>query len=322
MDEKAVIKTNALTKYYGKSRGIENLTFKVKKGEIFGLLGPNGAGKTTTIRVLLDLIRRTSGEAQVFGLDVKQHSTEIRRRTAYLPGELGFYKDKTVRKNLQFLLRMYNKPVPNRRIEELAERLDLTLDRKVKELSKGNKQKIGIILTFAPETELLILDEPTSGLDPFITNDYYNILYEQQKEAGTTVLLSSHLLGEVEKVAHRVGIIREGTIVESDSVDHLKEIALKKVNIIFPTTSELQEFNSKINTEIVDTVQTSGTNVSLTVSRENVTEILDVIRQVRNISDLDIETPDLEDIFMKYYETSPSSAGSLEKDEVKDEEVD
>ncbi len=317
MDENFVIKTKALTKYYGKSRGIENLTFEVKKGEIFGLLGPNGAGKTTTIRVLLNFIRRTSGEAQVFGLDVKQHSTEIRRRTAYLPGDLGFYKDKTVRKNLQFLLKMYNKPVPNRKIEELAERIDLVLDRKVKELSKGNKQKIGIVLTFAPETELLIVDEPTSGLDPFITAEYYKILYEQQKNFGSTVLLSSHLLGEVEKVAHRVGIIREGTIVELDSVQSLKKIALKEITIEFPTALELQKFNSKIPTGIVDNLRTSETSVSLTVSRENLTEIIDILGQVGKVSDLEIQSPDLEDIFMKYYDTSSSSVGSLEKDNIK-----
>jgi len=158
MKDQVVISTKALTKYYGKDRGIENLTLEVNKGEIFGLLGPNGAGKTTTIRVLLDFIRKTSGEAQIFGLDVKQHSTEIRRRTAYLPGDLGFYENKTARKNLEFLLKLYGKPVPNKRIEELAERIELDLDRKVKELSKGNKQKIGIILTFAPETELLIVN--------------------------------------------------------------------------------------------------------------------------------------------------------------------
>ena len=319
MSKNIIIQTKNLTKYYGKSRGIENLTFEVNKGEIFGLLGPNGAGKTTTIRVLLDFIRRTSGEAQVFGLDVKQHSTEIRRRTAYLPGELGFYEDKTVRKNLQFLLKMYNKPVPNRKIEELAERIDLTLDRKVKELSKGNKQKIGIVLTFAPETELLIVDEPTAGLDPFITAEYYKILYEQQKDFGTTVLLSSHLLGEVEKVAHRVGIIREGTIVESDSVQSLKKIALKEITIEFPTALELQKFNSKIPTGIVDNLRTSETSVSLTVSRENLTEIINVLGQVGKVSDLEIQSPDLEEIFMKYYETSSSSAGSLEKDNIKAE---
>jgi len=322
MSKNIIIQTKNLTKYYGKSRGIENLTFEVNKGEIYGLLGPNGAGKTTTIRVLLDFIRRTSGEAKVFGLDVKQHSTEIRRRTSYLPGDLGFYENKTARRNLEFLLKLYKKPVPHRRIEELAERIELALDRKVKELSKGNKQKVGIILTFALETELLIVDEPTSGLDPFITNEYYKILYEQQKESGTTVLLSSHLLGEVEKVAHRVGIIREGTIVEADTVANLKKLALKRINIKFPTTSEVQELNSKIPTEIANNIQISGTDISLTVSRDNLQEILDVIREVRNFSDLDIESPDLEEIFMKYYETGQSGAGSFKTSEIKNEESD
>ena len=321
MEEKAVIKTEALTKYYGSSRGIENLTLEVREGEIFGLLGPNGAGKTTTIRILLDFIRRTSGEAEVFGLDVKQHSTEIRRRTAYLPGELGFYENKTARRNLEFLLKMYKKPVPYRRIEELAERVELSLDRKVKELSKGNKQKIGIVLTFAPETDLLVVDEPTSGLDPFITKEYYNILHEQQEERGTTVLLSSHLLGEVEAVAHRVGIIREGTIVELDSIQNLKKFALKNFMIEFNTDLEVQQFISKIPPKIVDNLRTDGMNVTFMISRDNLTELIRILSQAGNIHDLEIESPDLEDIFMKYYETGQSGAGSLKTNKIQKEEV-
>ena len=322
MKDQIVISTKALTKYYGQSRGIENLTLEVNKGEIFGLLGPNGAGKTTTIRVLLDFIRKTSGEAQVFGLDVKEHSTEIRRRTAYLPGELGFYENKTARRNLEFFLKIYNKPVPNRRIEELAERIELALDRKVNELSKGNKQKIGIVLTFAPETELLIVDEPTAGLDPFITKEYYNILHEQQEEMGTTVLLSSHLLGEVEEFAHRVGIIREGTIVEVDSVQNLKKMALKKMKIEFHTDLEVQQFTSTIPTGIVEDLRTDGKSIILTFSRENLIEIIGVLNQVGKVRDLDIKSPDLEDIFMKYYETSQSGAGSLKTRKIQNEEVD
>jgi len=304
MSEEIVISTKNLTKFYGKSRGIDNLTFEVKKGEIYGLLGPNGAGKTTTIRVLLDFIRRTSGEAHVFGLDVKKDSTEILSRTSYLPGELGLYENKTVRKNLNYLLALYNRPVPKRKIEELADRIELELDRKVKELSKGNKQKVGIVLTFAPENELLIVDEPTSGLDPFITAEYYRILYEQQKEIGTTVLLSSHLLGEVEKVAHRVGIIREGTIVESDTVEHLKKLALKKMKIEFTSADNVQSFSSKIPTGTVENIITNETSVTFTIIRENLSTIIDIIGQVGKVRDLDIESPDLEDIFMKYYETS------------------
>ena len=310
MDENIVISTKNLTKYYGKSRGIENLSFEVKKGEIFGLLGPNGAGKTTTIRVLLDFIRRTSGEAQIFGLDVKKNNNDILNRVSYLPGELGLYENKTVRKNLKYLLGLYNNPAPKRKIEELAERIGLELDRKVKELSKGNKQKVGIVLTFAPENELLIVDEPTSGLDPFITVEYYKILHEQQKEIGTTVLLSSHLLGEVEKVAHRVGIIREGTIVESDSVEHLKKLALKKIKVEFDTASELQKFNSNLPPGIgSNVITTNETNISLMVTRENIIKIIETLGKVGSLNNLDIESPDLENIFMKYYETGKSREG-------------
>ncbi len=271
---------------------------------------------------MLDLIRKTSGEAKIFGLDVKKHSTEIRRRTAYLPGDLGLYSNKTARKNLEYLLKMYKKPVPKRNIEEIAERIELALDRKVKELSKGNKQKIGIVLTFAPDSDLLIVDEPTSGLDPFITKEYYNILHEQQKERGTTVLLSSHLLGEVEEVAHRVGIIREGTIIELDSVKNLKKLALKQFSIEFQDVSEAQQFTSKLSTELANNVRTDGTNVTLTVSRKNLTELIDILGHAGKIRDLDIESPDLEEICMKYYETGQSEDSSLKTTIIQKEEGD
>jgi len=146
MSKSIIIQTKNLTKFYGKSRGIKNLDLEIHQGEVFGLLGPNGAGKTTTVRIFLDLIRKTSGEAQVFDLDVHHHSKEIRQRTAYLPGDLGLFQDKTARRNLQYLLGLYENHIPNRRIEELAVIFGLDLDRKVKELSKGNKQKVGIVL--------------------------------------------------------------------------------------------------------------------------------------------------------------------------------
>ena len=225
MKDNIVIETKKLKKYYGNSRGIESVNLQIKKGEIFGLLGPNGSGKTTTIRVLLDLIRKTSGEATIFGMDIYTDSVQIRERVAYLPGELGLYESKTGRQNLYLLLGMYHKPIPKRRIEELADIFSLELDRKVEELSKGNKQKVGIVLVLAADVDLLILDEPTSGLDPLIMAKFYNVLYEQQKKKGTTVLLSSHRLEEVEKVADRVAIIREGRIVEVEAIEYLKKMA-------------------------------------------------------------------------------------------------
>jgi len=246
MSKNIIIQTKNLTKYYGKSRGIENFELEIYQGEIFGLLGPNGAGKTTVVRTLLDLIRKTSGEAQIFDLDIHHHSTEIRQRIAYLPGDLGLFQEKTARRNLKYLLGLYENHIPIKRIEELAEIFGLELDRKVKELSKGNKQKVGIVLALAPEVDLLILDEPTSGLDPLITAEFYKILCQQQKETGSTVLLSSHLLGEVEKVAHRVGIIREGTLVEVATIHQLKSMAMKEIKVEFATKEALKKFSDQL----------------------------------------------------------------------------
>lgn len=311
MSKENIIQTKNLTKYYGKSRGIENLNLGIYKGEIFGLLGPNGAGKTTTCRLLLDLIYKTSGTAKIFNLDVHHHSTEIRQRTAYLPGELGLYQNKTVKRNLQYLLGFYENHIPLRRIEELAEIFSLDLDRKAKELSKGNKQKVGIILALAPEVELLILDEPTSGLDPLITIEFYNILRKQQKDTGSTVLLSSHLLGEVERVAQRVGIIREGKIVEVATIQHLKTMAMKEIKAEFKTKAALQQFSEKIPTSVIDSVMLNETHVSFMISREDLSKILNLLSQ-SEVIDIDVTSPTLEDIFLKYYKTSSSQLESLD----------
>jgi ABC-2 type transport system ATP-binding protein len=301
MTKNIIIQTKNLTKYYGKSRGIENLDLEIYEGEVFGLLGPNGAGKTTTVRVLLDLIRKTSGEAQIFDLDIHHHSIEIRQRTAYVPGDLGLFQDKTARRNLRYLLGLYENDIPNKRIEELAETFGLDLDRKVKELSKGNKQKVGILLALVPEVELLILDEPTSGLDPLITAEFYKILCKQQEETGSTVLLSSHLLGEVEKVAHRVGIIREGSIVEVATVQQLKNMAMKEIKIEFPTKAALQKFSDQLSSKVVESVILDENHASFLIAREELTKIIDLLSK-SEILDIEITSPALEDIFLKYYE--------------------
>ena len=301
MSKEIIIQIQNLTKYYGKSRGIENLNLEIYKGEIFGLLGPNGAGKTTTCRVLLDLIRKTSGDARVFDLDIHHHSIEIRQRTAYLPGDLGLFQDKTAKRNLQYLLGLYKNHIPIRRIEELARIFGLDLDRKVKELSKGNKQKVGIVLALAPKADLLILDEPTAGLDPLITAEFYKILHEQQEETGSTVLLSSHLLGEVEKVAHRVGIIREGSLVEVATVQQLKSMAMKEIKVEFATKAALQKFSDQLPAKTVESVVLNETHASFMITREDLTNILNLLSK-SEILDIDVTSPALEDIFLKYYE--------------------
>ncbi len=301
MSKNIIIQTKNLTKYYGKSRGIENFELDIYQGEIFGLLGPNGAGKTTVVRTLLDLIRKTSGEAQIFNLDVHNHSTEIRQRIAYLPGDLGLFQDKTARRNLRYLLGLYKNHIPIRRIEELAEIFGLELDRKVKELSKGNKQKVGIVLALAPEVDLLILDEPTSGLDPLITAKFYKILRQQQKETGSTVLLSSHLLGEVEKVAHRVGIIREGTLVEVATIHQLKSMAMKEIKVEFATKEALKKFSDQLPSQTVESVIFNETHASFMITREQLSNVIDLLSKFE-IFDIEITSPALEDIFLKYYE--------------------
>ena len=186
----------------------------------------------------------------------------------------------------------------------LAEIFGLELDRKVKELSKGNRQKVGIVLTLAPEVDLLILDEPTSGLDPLITAEFYKILHEQQEETGSTILLSSHYLGEVEKVAHRVGIIREGSIVEVATVQQLKRMAMKEIKVEFVTKVALQKFSDQLSSRIVEFVILDEKHASFMVVREELTNILDLLSK-SEILDVEVTSPALEDIFLKYYEVDP-----------------
>ncbi len=295
-----VISCQDLTKYYGKSRGIENLNLEVLKGEVFGFLGPNGAGKTTTIRTLLGLIHKTSGQASVFGLDSELNSVEIRKRVAYLPGELGEFEGKSVRRILKYLFGLYDSNVNWSRVEELASILRLPLDRKMNHLSKGNKQKVGVVLALAPDTELLILDEPTSGLDPLITMDVYKLLSEKQAESGCTILLSSHLLGEVEKVADRVGIIRGGSIAEVATLQQLKGLALKRVELLFDSHIDDTTLRTQLPTDIIEELTIEDSRAYLLVNRENLRKLLKSLSEVQ-FSNLDISSPDLEEIFLKYY---------------------
>jgi ABC-2 type transport system ATP-binding protein len=302
-----VIRCQDLTKYYGQSRGIENLDLEVLAGEVFGFLGPNGSGKTTTIRTLLGLIHKTSGQASVFGLDSDRDSLQIRKRVAYLPGELGEFKDKTARRILKFLFGLYDSDVRWARVEELASTLRLDLGRKMNHLSRGNKQKIGVILALAPDVELLILDEPTSGLDPLITGDVYRLIVEKRAESGCTVFLSSHMLGEVEKVAHRVGIIRNGRLVEIATLQKLTQLAMKRVELLFDSPVDEVAFRAQIPTDVVAEFSIEDSRAHLLVSRANLRALLESLREVQ-FTDLHIFSPDLDDIFLKYYRQDPSSA--------------
>ena len=227
----SVIQTHDLTKYYGTVRGIEGVDLQVRQGEVFGFLGPNGAGKTTTIRTLLDFIRPTKGSASIFGLDTRQHSREIRRRVDYLPGDVVLYERMTGNELLSYLANLRG-GVDRRFAEELAERLQCNTSQQIRSLSKGNKQKIGLIQAFMHRPELIIMDEPTSGLDPLMQQEFYRMV-EEVKGDGRTVLISSHNMPEVERICDRVGIIRNGKLITVEEVSALKERALHQLEVHF-----------------------------------------------------------------------------------------
>lgn len=316
MNPSIIIQTRKLTKYYGKNRGVENLNLDVRKGEVFGFLGPNGAGKTTTIRLLLDLIHATSGEATILGHNVRTESEMIRERVAYLPGELGIFKDWTVSRTLSYLFKLYDRPVSWEKVENLARVLNLDLRKKTRELSRGNKQKIGIISVLAPDVELLILDEPTSGLDPLVNNEFYRLLTEKQVASGCTVFLSSHQLEEVEKIAHRVGIIRQGTLVEVATVTQLKQLALKHVELSFTSPSDAKALADKLPKKFVKNLTVEGSSARFLIKREELALMLPKLNDF-SFSDMNIRDSTLEDIFLEYYgtETNRKPVNSKKKNE-------
>lgn len=303
MSTTQIIKTTALSKHYGKNIGINNLNLQVNRGEIFGFLGPNGAGKTTTIRLLLDMIRPTSGKATIFGYDTQTDAQKIHNQIAYLPGELGFPKTWTAHRILKHMFKLYNHTIKWNAVEEVAQHLDLDMNKKVHELSKGNKQKIGIILTLVPDVDLLILDEPTSGLDPLIKNEFYNLIAKKQAESNCTVFLSSHQLEEVEKVAHRVGIINRGALIKVSTLSQLKNLAMKHVELQLVSQIDTKNFPTQL-TKSVKNLSVHDSKLTFLCSRKNLDTVLSWLQHVP-FSDVNIRNSTLEDIFLEYYQVMP-----------------
>jgi ABC-2 type transport system ATP-binding protein len=227
----AIIRTERLTKSYGEHRGIIDVDLEVQAGEVFGFLGPNGAGKTTTIRTLLDLIRPTSGRAFVFDIETTVDPVAIHRRIGYIPGEFALYDRLTGGQTIEYFGNLRG-GVDRAYRDELVKRLDIDTSRKFKEYSKGNKQKVGLVIALQHRPELLVLDEPTSGLDPLVQQSFYELVREAQAE-GRTVFLSSHILSEVEKTCDRVAIIRDGVLVKVDRTDALRDLAHHEVELRF-----------------------------------------------------------------------------------------
>ncbi len=236
-----VIRTEGLVKDYGKVRALAGVDLEVERGEVFGFLGPNGAGKSTTIRILLDLLRPTAGRVEVLGVTPLEGGPQLRRRIGYLPGELAIEGGKTAREALRYLARLRGDG--ENRMESLAERFDLELDRPFRSLSKGNKQKVGVVQAFMHAPELLILDEPTSGLDPLLQREFLDLLAEA-RDGGATVFMSSHVLSEVEEISDRVAIIRQGEIVDVDDVKALRHHAGQAIRLTFAGPVDVAAFQN------------------------------------------------------------------------------
>ncbi len=296
-----VIQTENLTKFYGKHRGVLELDLEVEQGEVFGFLGPNGAGKTTTIRLLLDLIRPTKGRAKVFGKDVHVDSLEIRRRIGYLPGDLATYENLTGHELLTYFGNLQG-GVDEKYTEALAERLTLDLTRPIRTLSTGNRQKVGLVQAFMHKPELVILDEPTSGLDPLVRREFFSIV-DETKADGRTVFLSSHVLAEVERTADRVGIVREGRLVIEESVESLKEKAVRKLEIQFSKPVPLEPFQGLSGVREV----TAEDSVIQCVVEGSVDALIKAAAQFEVVNVTSHEE-DLEAIFLSYYKEGESNA--------------
>ncbi len=289
-----VIEINQLTKNYGKARGITDITFNVEEGEIFGFIGPNGAGKSTTIRTLLSLIYPTSGNAKIFGMDSVKYAPEIKKQIGYLPSEVFYYDNMKVMDLLKYSASFYKKDC-SKRIKELAEIMDLDLTKKMDDLSLGNKKKVGIVQGLLHEPKLLILDEPTSGLDPLMQQKFFELL-EMENKKGATILFSSHILSEVQKLCNRVAIIKEGKLVTVEKISTLQENNYKKFKI--DTKSAVGE--DDFNMTGVTNLEVKGHIVSF-LFKGNINLVLKKIAEM-DITNIWIEEPDLEEIFLHYYE--------------------
>jgi ABC-2 type transport system ATP-binding protein len=291
----AAISLEHVTKRYRRGGGITDLSLAVAPGEVFGFLGPNGAGKTTTIRLLLDLIRPDTGRVTVLGLDARRDSVEVRRRVGYLPGELALYERLTARELLVHFAFLRGR-LPWAPIEGLAERFELELDRPISELSRGNKQKVGVVQAFMGTPELLVLDEPTSGLDPLVQREVHAAI-EEVSAAGRTVMLSSHILSEVSRVAHRVGIIRAGRLVATEDVALLRSRALHRLEARLGAPvppNAFAEVPGVLGCEV------EGSVVRLRLAGE-VDAVVKALARFEVI-ELTVHEPDLEEVFLNFYE--------------------
>jgi ABC-type multidrug transport system ATPase subunit len=305
----ALIQARGLTKSYGRHRGIIAVSFDLAEGEVFGFLGPNGAGKTTTLRTLMGLLRPTSGSAAIAGLDCWSQAAQIKRLVGYLPGEFSFDPALTGAQILAYLGHLRG-GVDQTFVVRLAERLQLDLSRRFRHYSHGNKQKVGLVQAFMHRPRLLVLDEPTQGLDPLNQQEFYRMVREVQAE-GRTVLLSSHILPEIDRTCGRVAIIREGQLVEVNQVSNLTHLRQQDVAVRFATTASPEWFRALPNVRDA-TAADSGRQIQLRVQGD-----LDgVIKAAADHGAVNIVTrqPSLEEVFLRFYANDRTPQGAAAAD--------
>lgn len=315
-----VIEVRNLKKYYnkGKVKAIDDISFNVPEGARFGYLGPNGAGKTTTIRCLLGFLNPDAGNITILGEQVNpKKDVEIRNRIGYLPGELGIYKNITANQLIKYFAKLYDIEIDWNFISEVAERLQIEMNRKAGVLSKGNKQKIGVLTALMGKFDILIMDEPTSGLDPLMQAEFYRIISERQKESNCTIFVSSHVLPEVEKFCDQVAIIKEGKIVEISRVDDLKAKSLKHIELDFENNESMKSFHSYLLAEFPEAniKYSFNTNITLLLPPDRTLELLREISERKwadvPVKDFIIQHSTLENIFMQYYKDNNKIRGDI-----------
>ena len=294
----AMIQTQDLTLYYGSQRGIEALDLQIEAGEVFGFLGPNGAGKTTTLRILLDIIRPTRGTATIFGLDCQKEGVAIRERIGYLPGELNLPTSMTANQYLDLLAGARGQKTDGRAYRDtLCERLSLDPARKMRDYSRGNKQKVGLVAAFMSQPDLLILDEPTGGLDPLVQQEVLDLVRETQAD-GRTVFFSSHILPEVQAVCDRVGIIREGQLVATEHIEDLTHQQFRRVKLFLQSEPPVDAFTAVAG--VTELSREDDKNVVLLEVRQNMGELLHTAVSY-GLNDLETLPVSLEEVFLAYY---------------------
>ncbi len=290
----SVIEVNNLTKTFGSFTALNGINIEVNQGEVFGFIGPNGAGKTTTIRILLGILKATSGTARIFGKDAWHDAVEIHKRIAYVPGDVNLWPNLTGGEVIDLFVKLRGSNDKHRR-EELIERFDLDPTKKCRTYSKGNRQKVALVAAFSSDADLYILDEPTSGLDPLMEQVFQQCVLEA-KQAGKSVLLSSHILSEVEKLCDRIGIIRQGEIIESGTLSELRH--LTRTNFVVETKEPITALHELTG---IHDLEEQGQMLSFQVDAEAIDAVIKHISQF-GIVKLESTPPTLEDLFMRYYE--------------------